>query len=267
MARACGRSTTARRSPPSAAGCATATAPRCGWSPSSARSTSGRTARPRSSRGATAGAARPEHHGEPGKSSIKYEADLVLTKTTTDIIVVGHAYAPGGDRPRRWTSGFRVGPVQKVLRVLRRPRRGARLDRRRPQPFVKMPLVYERAFGGVDSSPRIPSATGNGATRSGPASPCRVRTRTGVAAAERRVSRTSWCGSWSDRPRPAGFGAIACHWQPRVGVRGHVRRPMDEDAATAAARRLRRSLLPVRAVRPAGARRSCVAAKPSCSID
>ena len=37
----------------------------------------------------------PEYHGEPGRSNIKYEADLVLTKTTTDVIVVGHAYAPG----------------------------------------------------------------------------------------------------------------------------------------------------------------------------
>ena len=26
----------------------------------------------------------PEYHGEPGKSSIKYESDLVLTKQTTD---------------------------------------------------------------------------------------------------------------------------------------------------------------------------------------
>jgi hypothetical protein len=38
----------------------------------------------------------PEHTGEPGKSSLRYENDLVLTKTTTDIIVVGHAYAPRG---------------------------------------------------------------------------------------------------------------------------------------------------------------------------
>src|SRR3977135_2405519 len=38
----------------------------------------------------------PEYTGEPGKSSMKYEADLVLTKTTTDVTAVGHAYAPGG---------------------------------------------------------------------------------------------------------------------------------------------------------------------------
>ncbi len=59
----------------------------------------------------------PEHFGEPGKSSIKYENDLVLTKTTTDIIVVGHAYAPGGRPIEQMEVGFRVGPVQKVLQV------------------------------------------------------------------------------------------------------------------------------------------------------
>ena len=59
----------------------------------------------------------PEHFGEPGKSSIRYEADLVLTKKTTDILVVGHAYAPGGQPITDMDVGFRVGPVQKVLRV------------------------------------------------------------------------------------------------------------------------------------------------------
>ena len=57
-------------------------------------------------RGAATGASVPEYHGEPGKSSIKYEADLVLTKTTTDVIVVGHAYAPGGRAVTRWRSAF-----------------------------------------------------------------------------------------------------------------------------------------------------------------
>ena len=60
----------------------------------------------------------PEHHGEPGKSSIKYDADLVLTKTTTDVVVVGHACAPAGQRVKHLDVGFRVGPLQKVLRVV-----------------------------------------------------------------------------------------------------------------------------------------------------
>jgi hypothetical protein len=54
-----------------------------------------------------------EHNGEPGRSSVKYEADLVLTKTTTDVIVVGHAHAPAGDRLRKWTSGSASAPCRR----------------------------------------------------------------------------------------------------------------------------------------------------------
>src|SRR5262245_24217168 len=91
----------------------------------------------------------PEHHGEPGKSSIRYEADLILTKKTTDIIVVGHAHAPGGRPITEMEVGFRLGPVQKMLQVTGDRAWGV-TGRSSPEPFVKMPLVYERAFGGVD---------------------------------------------------------------------------------------------------------------------
>ena len=59
----------------------------------------------------------PEYHGEPGTSSLKYEADLVLTKTTTDVTVVGQAHAPGGRPVTELDVGFRVGSVRKALRV------------------------------------------------------------------------------------------------------------------------------------------------------
>ena len=55
----------------------------------------------------------------------------------------------GGHSRRELEVGFRVGPVQKVLRVIG-DRSGARWAPSSPQPFEKMPLVYERAFGGVD---------------------------------------------------------------------------------------------------------------------
>ena len=59
----------------------------------------------------------PEYHGEPGQSSIKFDSDLILTKTTTDVLAVGHAYAPGGKPVTELDVGVRVGPVQKVLKV------------------------------------------------------------------------------------------------------------------------------------------------------
>ncbi len=63
----------------------------------------------------------PEHNGDPARSSVRFESDIVLTKKTTDIIVVGHAYAPAGRAVTSLDVGFRVGPVQKVLEGFRRP--------------------------------------------------------------------------------------------------------------------------------------------------
>lgn len=160
----------------------------------------------------------PEYHGEPGKSSIKYEADLVLTKKTTDVIVVGHAYAPGGKPATELDVGFRVGPVQKVLRVFGDREWGA-LGPTSPQRFTKMPIVYERAFGGVDRKSPNPDRDWDWRNPVG----C------GYAVSKvhldgRAVPNIEWrdrpIRSWDDRPAPAGFGAIASHWQPRAGFAG-----------------------------------------------
>ena len=159
-----------------------------------------------------------EHHGEPAKSSIRYEADLVLTKKTTDVIVVGHAYAPAGRSVTEMEVGFRVGPVQKVLQITGDRAWGV-TGRSSPEPFLTMPLIYERAFGGVDKkSPhpdrdwdwRNPVGTGFATSRDN---------ATAVALPNVEYANEP-VKSWNDRPRPAGFGAIASHWQPRVAFAG-----------------------------------------------
>lgn len=159
-----------------------------------------------------------EHHGEPGKSSIKYEADLVLTKKTTDVLVVGHAYAPEATTVTDTEVGFKVGPVQKILRVYG-DRIWGTFGASAPQRFAKMPLVYERAFGGIDSKSKTPekdwewrNPVGTGfAISSGNANDLMLPN---IEDPKKLI------GSWSDRPPPAGFGAIASHWQPRVAFAG-----------------------------------------------
>ena len=160
----------------------------------------------------------PEYYGEPGKSSIKYEEDLVLTKKTTDVIVVGHAYAPQGRPVTQLDVGFRVGPVQKLLRVTGDRRWGA-IGPTSPEPFVKMPLVYERAFGGVDTRSanperdwdwRNPVGTGFAVSRDNLA---------GAALPNLEYPNDTVRG-WKDRPQPASLGPVAGHWQPRVKFAG-----------------------------------------------
>jgi hypothetical protein len=81
------------------------------------------------------------------------DTDFVRTRRTTDIVVQGHAHAPGGRHVSSLDVGFSVGDVHKQLRV-----QGDRVFQRQltrvvasePQPFVRMPLTYERAYGGRD---------------------------------------------------------------------------------------------------------------------
>lgn len=160
----------------------------------------------------------PEYYGEPGKSSIKYEADLVLTKQTTDVLVLGHAQAPAGKRTTELDVEFRVGPVQKVLRVFG-DRTWGTFGASAPQPFTRMPLVYERAYGGVDMRSAQPerdwewrNPVGVGfATARGHASGLRL---------PNIEDPQNLIRSWDDRPPPAGSGAISSHWQPRLTLAG-----------------------------------------------
>lgn len=160
----------------------------------------------------------PEYYGEPGKSSIKYEADLIQTKKTTDIIVVGHAYAPPEQAVTKLDVGFRVGSVKKILQVFG-DRQWGMLGPTDPEPFTKMPLVYERAFGGVDTKSAHPEKDWEWRNPVGCGFAVKKAHLKGVPvpnveSADRLIS------SWNTRPAPAGFGAISSHWQPRASFAG-----------------------------------------------
>jgi len=114
--------------------------------------------------------------------------------------------------------GFKVGALQKVLRVFGDRTWGA-FGPSRPEPFVAMPLVWERAYGGVDRRSDTPEKDWDWRNPVG----------TGYAVSSRNAQGLKLpniedpkhlIGSWSDRPAPAGFGVVASHWQPRVGFAG-----------------------------------------------
>jgi len=100
-----------------------------------------------------------EHHGDPAETSIKYESDFAPFKPRCDVLVNGSAYAPGGKPATSVVVGLRVGAIDKSFTVL-----GEREWRRlllwsypsRPEPFERMPISYDRAFGGADVSKRNP---------------------------------------------------------------------------------------------------------------
>ncbi|XXT25194.1 DUF2169 domain-containing protein [Sorangium sp. So ce429] len=162
----------------------------------------------------------PEYWGEPGQSSLRYEADLTPPKPGTDVLLHGHAYAPG-DRPvPQIDVSLEIGPLRKTLRVTgdRAWRSGLTgVTPSAPQPFLRMPIRYERAFGGVDRSTESPeferrNPVGVGLT----------------AAAGRPLGQPlpniedprAAIASPSERPPPAGFGPIPAGWSPRIELAG-----------------------------------------------
>ena len=93
--------------------------------------------------------------GKPEASSLKYASDLCLRKPATDIVVKAEAMSPGKKPQRQLDVLVRVGAVERALRVF-----GARvwykgvtgLSFTPPEPFESMPLKWELAFGGRDTS-------------------------------------------------------------------------------------------------------------------
>jgi hypothetical protein len=164
-----------------------------------------------------------QYYGNPEVSSLKYEPEGVYFKPATDVVLLGHAYAPHQAAATEVQVGFRVGALQKVAKVV-----GDRLLTRRagmsfvsdPVPFIKMPLVYERAFGGWDRSD-ADSAKHNFEARNpvGMGYRCDARLNDDVALPniEDPANPIRRLG---DAPMPIGFGFISPNWQPRAALAG-----------------------------------------------
>lgn len=160
----------------------------------------------------------PEYTGEPGKSSLLYDTDLVLTKKTTDVLLHGHAYAPQGKPVAEIDVGLRAGDVVKRLRVFGDRHLGwSGIES--AQPFVKMPLVYERAFGGIDAKSAHPERDWEWRNPVGTGFAVKKTHLDGVPLPNIEYSNHLF-HSWDDRPPPAGFGPVCSHWQPRVSHAG-----------------------------------------------
>ena len=158
----------------------------------------------------------PVHVGKAGQSSLRYETDLQRTKTTTDIVVLGNAHAPGGQAVEWLDVGFAAGPVVKMLKVFGdRTWRGKSISA--AQPFVAMPLVYERAYGGVDTHAEEPAWDTRNPIGRGYAT---VADHLDGQPLPNIEDPKQLIAAWDDRPMPASFGPLACHWQARQQFAG-----------------------------------------------
>ena len=163
--------------------------------------------------------------GAPGESAMLYGTDFVRFKPRCDVVFNATAHAPEGRPVTALDVAWRVGPLEKRLKVY-----GPRTWRKRfgfmsltePEPFGSMPLHYGHAFGGTrvyqDGAESLIEALLENPVGIGWAGPHTGTpdgmTAPNLEAPDAPIKRPG------DKHAPVAFSAVACHWAPRKDFAG-----------------------------------------------
>ncbi len=153
-----------------------------------------------------------QHTGDPATSGLRSCHQAVYARPGTDICVQGHVWAPGGRPVTAVKASVSVGRHQAQVIVV-----GDRVWAQKiggvapsdPRPFDRMPIEYERSFGGP-SEARNPVG-------------CGLYRNAREANAKRMPNfehYRNYLTSPSQRPTPVGLGPIPPNWQPRLSLSG-----------------------------------------------
>lgn len=161
----------------------------------------------------------PEYFEEPGKSSLRYDSDLLAAKPSTDVLVLANAHAPGGRPAAIVPVAIRVGALKKELLV-----HGERIYYRgllgptttTPQPFLTRPIQYELAFGGSDLAD--PDASKHRIDERNPIG--RGFARQVKRLVNQPAHAIEYLSGDPSTKGPAGFGPIDAAWSPRRQLAG-----------------------------------------------
>lgn len=155
--------------------------------------------------------------GEDGVSSLAYAAENGPPKPRLDVYMTGKLSFP--EPQLAVDCSLQVGAgLRKTLRVFGdrvwQKGRDGRFVASRPQPFSEMPLIWERAYGGVSAQdPKLFE----------PRNPTGLWVQ-GPSLAEGQPLPNFELPEAPIQPgqsaTPAGFGAIAPHWEPRSKFAG-----------------------------------------------
>lgn len=183
---------------------------------------------------------------DPMRAVLKADGDLLPYKPGTDILVSGHAIAPGGTVLSSWQASVCVGPVNKTLRVHgpRQFRKGFFGWRLGPsEPVARVPLDYRLAYGGCIDVPGELTADGNPDAIKHPGNPAGVGwiPKAGAYKHLPKFARKyvkKWISAQTVLPAPQfdtptkpllypyqdlatqGMSAIARWWEPRLSRQG-----------------------------------------------
>ena len=161
-----------------------------------------------------------EYRDDPASSSLIHVSELHLAKPSTDVVLVGQAWAPRSRAVEQLDVTVAVAERSKTVRVFGdRKWNGGILgvSISAPVPFESMPLVYERAFGGTHKTdPDSETALAEernpiGVGFRGKRKPKEMvgEPLPNLEDPERLIKKPG------DPVTPAGFGFIAPSWLPR----------------------------------------------------
>lgn len=163
-----------------------------------------------------------KHYADPATSSVQSPSDVSLEKPATDVVVIGSAWAPHEIPAWQCDASVSVASVTRSVRVFgdRVWESGATgATASWVAPFIRMPLVWERAFGGSDIGDKGPTAdwrnpVGVGFRAKGSATPISGSPIANIEDPGALIS------SAMQTPAPAGFGPVPAHWLPRRNYAG-----------------------------------------------
>lgn len=138
--------------------------------------------------------------------SLQAASDLVPFKPRADVLVIGHAFAPHRTNVRSLIARVCVGAVDKAVEVWCERSFDADGRVREGAPFLKMPLRYERAAGGADTSNPVGMAF-DGAPDAHGHIPIPNVQPLGAFLSHR-----------GDTFAPVGLGPLAPHWPDRLAT-------------------------------------------------
>jgi len=155
--------------------------------------------------------------GDPMTTSLRAAAEFGLLKPATDILLTGRAVAPGPDT-RVADVGLSVGPVSRRVRVFgnrhwQRAAGGWRPSE--PQPWQRMPLRWELAYGGVAAAPPEQAPDFEARNPVGRGFVARGAEPTHEQPLPNLEDPAAPLADPQGRPTPACFAPIAPTWMPR----------------------------------------------------
>jgi hypothetical protein len=160
-----------------------------------------------------------EYYEAPENSSLKSVSEMHIGKPGTDILLVGCARTPDGQPDEGVLVSMSVAERSKQVLVMGDRTWQSNGTPTAPEPFSAIPLVWERAFGGMHTlEDRIYAEERNpiGVGFRGKREPEAMQ---GLPVPNLE-DPAALMASWNDAPPPACFAPIAPSWQPRRAFAG-----------------------------------------------